>query len=411
MAIDQILLSIFAIALLVVFGFYPVIMGLRLIRYCRSELRKRRPSFLPKVTLFVACKHAPPELEENLRSLVTQDYGDFRIVFSVAREDDPATSVIRKIASSCPGASLVIAGESGRCSEKNYNLVSAIRAHGHEADVYGFADSDLCADAGWLRHLISPLQDPGVGLTTGHPVLLPGNLWTNLALIWNVGDMSTHVDPMMSYAIGSSMAIRKTVFDEVDGLGLWDRSVSDDQPLSYAVKDKGYEIRFVPRCVTISPETFDLRGLINWSIKELQFAQFYNPPCYWGAVGAYGLNSLVMLSALVYVAIAVLMDYTLGLPVILVLLNLPLQIVIVFFILKAANIILEELRPIRGDPSLGIPLRLSLLAPLVAFVFLLNIVATFFLRTIRWSGVTYTIHEPFDVRVAERRPVAQRGIT
>jgi len=405
MGINQIVLSILALILLVLFGFYPLLMGIRLIRYCKRELRTKHPDYFPKVALFIACKNAPPELKRNLLSLVEQDYPDFKIVFSVARERDPATAIIRQILSSHSHAFLVIAGEDDRCSEKNFNLARAIETHGGEAEVYAFADSDVFADAKWLENLIAPLQDPRIGLTTGHPLLLPGNLWTNLALIWNTADLSTHIDPMMSYAIGSSMAIRREVFEQVDGLSLWRKSISDDQPLSYAAKKAGFDIRFVPQCVTTSPETFDFRGLIHWSTKELQFAQYYNPPCYWGTVGAYGLNSLVMFGVLFHAFLALPMHFSLGLPGFLVLFNLPLQVVIAALILQATNVILEYLGPIRGEPSLHIPLRLSLLAPLVAFVFLLNILATFFLRTIRWSGVTYAVRAPFDVRVIARNTV------
>ena len=407
MEIDQMVLSISALILLVSFGFYPLLMGVRLIRYCKRELRTKRPSLTPKVVLFIACKQAPRELRQNLLSLTAQDYPDLKVVFSVAREEDPATAVIREILPLCPFACLVIAGENDRCSEKNFNLARAVEAHGDRAEVYAFADSDVLADPKWLENLVAPLQDPQVGLTTGHPTLLSGNLWTNLALIWNTADLSTHIDPMMSYAIGSSMAIRRQVFEQVDGLALWRRSISDDQSLSYAAKKAGYDIQFVPQCITISPETFDFRGLMNWSIKELQFAQYYNPPCYWGAVGAYGLNSLVILCVLIYALLAIPMHFALGVPGVLVLLNVPVQILVAYLILRAANIVLGYLGPLRGDPSIRIPLRLCLLSPLVALVFLLNILATFFLRTIRWSGVTYAIRAPLDVRVIARSPLTQ----
>ena len=68
-------------------------------------LRRQPPvntSFRPPVTVLKPIYGLDKELEANLRGLCEQDYPDFQIVTAVQRSDDPALTILRRLAVEYP---------------------------------------------------------------------------------------------------------------------------------------------------------------------------------------------------------------------------------------------------------------------------------------------------------------------
>ncbi|HEX9722750.1 MAG TPA: glycosyltransferase family 2 protein [Vicinamibacteria bacterium] len=79
-------------------GIYSLRSTLEYRRYARSAQGTPPPSeHRPSVVLFVPCCGAEDGLEENLRSLVEQEYGPLDVVFIVEDEMDSAIPIIRRV--------------------------------------------------------------------------------------------------------------------------------------------------------------------------------------------------------------------------------------------------------------------------------------------------------------------------
>ncbi len=61
-----------------------------------------RPDRMPPVSLLVPLHGAEFALEENLRSFADQDYPELQLVLGVARSDDAALPIARRIAAAFP---------------------------------------------------------------------------------------------------------------------------------------------------------------------------------------------------------------------------------------------------------------------------------------------------------------------
>src|SRR5262245_7422287 len=72
------------------------------------------------VALIVPCKGLDPHLEENLRRHFLHDYPDYRILFTLARADDPARMVVDRLiqAETSRRSSVVVAPTLPACVEK-----------------------------------------------------------------------------------------------------------------------------------------------------------------------------------------------------------------------------------------------------------------------------------------------------
>jgi cellulose synthase/poly-beta-1,6-N-acetylglucosamine synthase-like glycosyltransferase len=304
-------------------GIYSLRSTLAYRRYARGALGTPPPSERqPSVVLFVPCCGAEAGLEENLRSLVGQDYAPLQVVFIVEDESDPAVPVIRRVmegvlnppagAKSPQGelepsalgssrarsegalrsevawgpaalikarpTSLVTAGPADHCGQKVHNLLAGLAGH-HEAEVFAFADSDGMVDRHWLANLVATLQNPGVGVASSYRFYLPepGNFASVLRSAWNAGVLTLLGEHDRNFAWGGAMAIRKEIFREARVAEAWQGALSDDYALTHAVRRAGYRVAFVPQSIVLSRGRVGFREVLQWCDRQMAITRVYWP--------------------------------------------------------------------------------------------------------------------------------------
>src|SRR6476660_4886589 len=152
-------------ALLIYFSFRSLRGGIDYLEYFRRETAKPLSDHTPFVTIIAPCKGLDQGLRENLEALLVQDYTAYEVIFVVDDESDEAVPVIR----SMPGDSkLVFAPKAVRSSQKVENLREAVLHASPRSEVFAFVDSDARPSPLWLPHLVAPLVDPTVGVSTGY---------------------------------------------------------------------------------------------------------------------------------------------------------------------------------------------------------------------------------------------------
>ena len=137
-------------------------------------------------------------------------------------------------------------------SEKIQNLMAAVRAARKRSRVLAFADSDGRVTSGWLRALVAPLAEPGVGASTGFRWLLPDppDFWSLMRGVWDAVAAGTLGAGNNRFAWGGAMAIRKEVFFEARVPEFWRGALTDDYTLSQAVHAAGLSIAYAPGALT-----------------------------------------------------------------------------------------------------------------------------------------------------------------
>ena len=251
--------------------------------YVRRRLSKNAGA-LPPATVIVPVKGEDQGLRENLAALAALDYPDYELIVAAqSAADIPAGVLPRR-------AKVVLAhGGSPEASEKVQNLAAAVAATRRTSTIYAFADSDARVTAGWLRALAAPLEESGVGASTGYRWFTPepAGLWSLLRAVWDGAAFGLLGPGDNPFAWGGAMAIRREVFFAAGVPECWRTAISDDYALSDAVHRAGLRIAFAPGALAPSPEPITARRFFAWSRRQLLLTRVYSPALWRAALAAH----------------------------------------------------------------------------------------------------------------------------
>jgi len=260
--------------------------------YVKARLAQT-PAALPPATVIVPVKGEDEGLRENLAALAALDYPDYELIVAAQRAADIPPGVLP------PRVKVVLVHGGGEASEKVENLNAAVRAARHISAVCAFADSDVRVTPGWLRALVAPLDEPGVGASTGFRFFLPqpAGLWSLLRAVWDAVSLGVLGPGDNPFAWGGSMAIRKNALLDLDVLDAWKTALSDDYSLSDAVHRAGLRIAFAPGALAPSPERITARRFFAWSRRQLLITRVHRPGLWRAALAAHVLYCAGMAAA------------------------------------------------------------------------------------------------------------------
>ncbi len=236
------------------------------------------PDALRPATLIVPVKGQDEGLRENLAALANQDYPDFELIVVAHSAADIPPGVLPH------RARVVLAhGDDPNTGEKVQNLKAAVSAARRRAEIFAFADSDGCPGPGWLRALVAPLAEPGVGASTGFrwftPV--PPTFWSLLRGVWDAvsgGQLGPGDNP---FVWGGAMAIRKEVFTEAKVAEHWKNTISDDYSMASAVHAAGLRIAYAPGALVPCGEHITGLRFLEWARRQMRITRAYRPRL-WG---------------------------------------------------------------------------------------------------------------------------------
>jgi ceramide glucosyltransferase len=245
-------------------------------------MRLAAPSdWLPPATVIVPVKGADDGLRENLAALASLDYSDYELVVVARSSEDIPPGVLPR------RARVVLShGDDPNTGEKVQNLQAAVRASRRRSEVLAFADSDGRPAPGWLRALVAPLREPGVGASTAFRWFTPAppTFWTLMRSVWDAviaGRLGPGDNP---FAWGGAMAIRKDVFADIRIPEAWKNTVSDDYALAAAVHAGGLAIAYAPGALTPSYDGIDARRFFSWTRRQMLLTRRYRPKLWWAAL-------------------------------------------------------------------------------------------------------------------------------
>lgn len=396
------------VGLAAVFGAIPLLLTARLKRRLPTMLcRPTAMSDCPPASVILPCKGLDPGFSENIRSLLQQDYADLELLFVVATRDDPAHDAIAELLAAehhrPARARLLVAGLGDGRAQKLTNQLAAIEQVSPRSQILVFVDSDCRPDPAFVRRLVAPLGDVGVGATTGYRWYHPPapTVGSMLRSTWNAGALPFLVDEQTTHAWGGAMSIRREVFERADIASLWDKAVSDDLTLTVAVKKLGLRLQFVPTCIAVSYEASTLPATLEFTNRQSLISRVYLPPLWWStAVGHASANLLVVYGAACLGLWAATSGATSAIGA-LCLLLLPLQMINASWLFGSILGLLPtqihaEVRRLRWNYVRT--------APIASAMTLLNTLHSSRTRRMTWRGITYELRSPTETVVVSREP-------
>jgi len=267
-------------------GIITLVDGIRAARHMRS-FRPRRAS-KERVIVFCPCKGTDAEFEKNIQSILNQDYPNYEARFIVESEADPACATLRAL-----GAGVIVAGRSTNRGQKVHNLAYAIETSASNADVYVFCDSDARFPANWLSLLLAPLRPDNV--TSGYRWYVSNRFHfsTLMRSAWNASSLGVLGNHDRNFAWGGSTAIYRETFHRLDILDAWRGSVSDDYAITRTAQRAGTRIVFVPECLIPSHGECSFSELLEFTTRQIIITRVYHPALWRIAFIGHGIFNAV----------------------------------------------------------------------------------------------------------------------
>jgi cellulose synthase/poly-beta-1,6-N-acetylglucosamine synthase-like glycosyltransferase len=379
--------------------------GLRYLAYVRREMEAKRPLYMPYVSIVVPCRGLDQGLRSNLAALFDQHYPKYEIIFVSGSDLDPALTVAEEVRQhyadrSVASSRFVIAGHARGCGQKVHNLRAAVREADLASEALVFVDTDARPRADWLRSLVAPLADEGVGAATGYRWFVPvkGNLASQLRAVWNASIASAlGARGERNFCWGGSTAIRRTTFERLNMLEEWRGTLSDDFALTRALQRARLPIYFVPNCLNASREDCSFRELIEFTTRQLKITRVYAPHLWRLVLVSNLLFVAVFFGGLALAAARAALGLNFAWPLAAVAVVFLLGVWKAFFRLRAVALVLEDHHERLRS---GVWAHL-LLWPLTAALFLYNALAAGLSRRIVWRGIGYELKSPTETEIIE----------
>ncbi len=374
--------------------------GIKFLSYVRSEMAKPPSDFTPFVSLLAPCRGLDQGLRENLFALFMQSYPAYEIIFVTDRADDPALAVIEEVRQEFKSRSsvtsrIVIAGESLESGQKVHNLRAAVIKADARCKAFVFADTDARPGADWMRALVAPLAQEGVGAATGYRWFIPerGGFSSHLRAVWNASIASALGERgEKNFCWGGATAILRETFDRLDIREHWRGTLSDDFTIMRILRRAGLPIYFVPACLTASIEDCSFRELLEFTTRQLKITRVYATH-FWQAVL---LGSMLFVSVffggLALTITRALLGHTYALPLILLSIIFILGAGKAYLRLRAVRIPLKKYEKQLGKGTLPH----LLLWPVTSALYLYNALCAALSRRISWRGITYELKSPTE---------------
>jgi ceramide glucosyltransferase len=258
----------------------------------------------PKISVLKPLCGHDEGLEENLRSFFEQQYPEFELLLAVHHENDPAVEVAEKVINEFAGrvnARLIVTGESPIPNAKSYSLNRLVREARY--DLLVMSDSDIRAHSGLLSSLAREFAEPRVGLITCPYRAVAGrSLWSRLEAIgMNTellgGVMVARMLEGMKFALGCTLAVRRSVLDAMGGFGYLQEFLAEDFVIGHRAAEMGHEVLLSSAIVEHRIGSQGMWGNLSHRLRWARSTRRSRPAGYWGQIFTYPLPLALLLWA------------------------------------------------------------------------------------------------------------------
>jgi ceramide glucosyltransferase len=257
-----------------------------------AQLPKRRafaaisPEQLPAVTILKPLCGEEFELYEQLRSFCLQDHPRVQIIFGVSDASDAALRAVSRLQREFPSHDLRVVIESATrgANRKVGNLINMAPHIKH--DLIVIADSDIRVERTYVSRVVAPLLDPAVGVVTCAYRARPRTgIWSKLGALfideWFIP--SVRVATLLgseSFTSGATIALRRTVLDEIGGFAALADQLADDFEMGALARALGLRTVLSEVMVETTVDEPTLSALVRHQLRWLRTIRSVQPAGY-----------------------------------------------------------------------------------------------------------------------------------
>lgn len=232
--------------------------------------------FAPPVSILKPLKGADRKIYESLRSQCLQDYAHYELIFGLSDPCDPAMEYVQRLRQEFPSQDIKIVicpdvlGANGKVS----NLAQVLPHAKYDYVIVN--DSDIRVPPSYLKQVMAHFADAKVGMVTClYRGIAEKTLGSQLESIGISTDFCAGVlaarqlEGGIHFALGSTLAMRRSVLGEIGGFEAVVDYLADDFELGRRISEAGYQVILSDAIVdTLLPKyTFSrfLEHQIRWA--------------------------------------------------------------------------------------------------------------------------------------------------
>jgi len=259
-----------------------------------DELRAGHVS-QPPVSILKPLKGTDPEIYESFRSHCCQDYSEYEIIFGVSDPDDPAVASVQQLQREFPGRAirLVVSPNKLGANVKVSNLEQMVATARYPLLLVN--DSDIQVEADYLRRVMAPLADAGVGMVTClYRGVAASTLCSRLESLGISTDfcpgvlVARQLEGGLRFGLGSTLAFRRADLDRIGGFKSIVDYLADDYELGRRIADLGLQVVLSDVVVETHLPAYDLREFLSHQLRWARGVRDSRAGGYVGLVTTYG---------------------------------------------------------------------------------------------------------------------------
>jgi ceramide glucosyltransferase len=253
-----------------------------LLRFLRQRPLPAPVSFAPPVSLLKPLDGAEPNLEAHIESFFNQNYPYFEILFCARSATDAGLEIARSISARYPHipARFLSTGEVTYINAKvsSLELMDAAARH----DIFIISDSDVRVAPNYIREVVAPFADENAGAVTClYRGVADQGLWSMLeaagmSVEMTSGVLTANLLEGMKFALGPTMAVRRSCVQQMGGFGVLGPYCSDDFLLGAQVAAQGKTVvlshHVIDHIILNLSFAASLRHQIRW-MKSTRFSR------------------------------------------------------------------------------------------------------------------------------------------
>lgn len=200
------------------------------------EVAELLPPSPPRVSVLVCTRNGAHTLAECLASLERLAYPNYEVIVV----DDGSTQDIAAIVQGFPSVRYI------RQDPQGLSVARNTAAAASTGEILAYTDDDCIVEPAWLTHLVRPFARPEVG-AAGGPNIPPAPVNRSQACVIAAPGGPAHVlltDTTAEHVPGCNMAVRRRVFDELEGFRPKYHAAGDDVDFCWRLLEKGHVIGF-----------------------------------------------------------------------------------------------------------------------------------------------------------------------
>jgi cellulose synthase/poly-beta-1,6-N-acetylglucosamine synthase-like glycosyltransferase len=401
-----------AIALLSLAAVVLLMQGVVVLRYAFMLRAAPRPTppddQLPKAAVVLSLRGVDPYFADSLATLLDQNYPRYDVHIVVDNQQDEAWQAIEAARSGDVHGRMhvqVLANPGSTCSLKNSALIQVVQSLDDSYEALAFFDGDAAPHRDWLRDMVAPLAELGVGAATGNRWYCPrqthcGSL---VRYVWNIGAV---VQMWMNRIVwAGSMAITAEAIRESRLLDVWRRSMSTDSVVLSQLRKAGYSVAVVPEAIMVNREEISLSQFVRWLGRQMLMVRLYHPGWLLVVLQTLFIAVLQLAAAALMLSSAVTQHWWPGLIAASALaLYWGTSCVFVWVVDRATIVRLARRRESVEPLALANLPRLMLAMILANIAFPWAMLSAMTRREVEWRGIKYHVKGPFQVEMARYLP-------